>query len=54
MGIKRHPPEEIVTKLRQVEVLVGCPSSYKSEVITDFAFLGRPPRFAATYQAVFA
>ena len=23
MGIKRHSPEEIVTKLRQVEVLVG-------------------------------
>ena len=23
MGIKRHRPEEIVTKLRQVEVLVG-------------------------------
>jgi len=23
MGIKRHQPEEIVTKLRQVEVLVG-------------------------------
>ena len=23
MGIKRHTPEEIVTKLRQVEVLVG-------------------------------
>ena len=23
MGIKRHNPEEIVTKLRQVEVLVG-------------------------------
>ena len=23
MGIKRHKPEEMVTKLRQVEVLVG-------------------------------
>ena len=23
MGIKRHKPEEIVTKLRQVEVLAG-------------------------------
>ena len=23
MGIKRHKPEEIVTKLRQVDVLVG-------------------------------
>ena len=23
MGIKRHSPEEIVTKLRQVEVLAG-------------------------------
>jgi putative transposase len=23
MGVKRHRPEEIVTKLRQVEVLVG-------------------------------
>ena len=23
MGIKRHRPEEIVTKLRQVEVLIG-------------------------------
>ena len=23
MGIRRHKPEEIVTKLRQVEVLVG-------------------------------
>ena len=23
MGIKRHRPEEVVTKLRQVEVLVG-------------------------------
>ena len=23
MGIKRHKPEEVVTKLRQVEVLVG-------------------------------
>ena len=23
MGIKRHTPEEIVTKLRQVEVLTG-------------------------------
>jgi hypothetical protein len=23
MGIKRHKPEEIVTKLRQVELLVG-------------------------------
>ena len=23
MGIKRHKPEEFVTKLRQVEVLVG-------------------------------
>ena len=23
MGIKRHNPEEIVTKLRQVDVLVG-------------------------------
>ena len=23
MGIKRHQPEEIVTKLRQVEVLIG-------------------------------
>ena len=23
MGVKRHKPEEIVTKLRQVEVLVG-------------------------------
>ena len=23
MGLKRHKPEEIVTKLRQVEVLVG-------------------------------
>ena len=23
MGIKRHRPEEIVTKLRQVDVLVG-------------------------------
>ena len=23
MGIKRHSPEEVVTKLRQVEVLVG-------------------------------
>ena len=23
MGIKRHKPEEIVTQLRQVEVLVG-------------------------------
>ena len=23
MGIKRHRPEEIVTKLRQVEVIVG-------------------------------
>ena len=23
MGIKRHTPEEIVTKLRQVEVLIG-------------------------------
>ena len=23
MGIKRHPPEEIVTKLRRVEVLAG-------------------------------
>ena len=23
MGIKRHKPEEIVTKLRQVEVFVG-------------------------------
>jgi putative transposase len=23
MGTKRHKPEEIVTKLRQVEVLVG-------------------------------
>ena len=23
MGIKRHQPKEIVTKLRQVEVLVG-------------------------------
>lgn len=23
MGIKRHKPEEIVTKLRQVEVLIG-------------------------------
>jgi putative transposase len=23
MGIKRHRPEEIITKLRQVEVLVG-------------------------------
>jgi hypothetical protein len=25
MGIKRYRPEEIVTKLRQVEVLVGQP-----------------------------
>ena len=25
MGIKRHKPEEIVTKLRQVEVLVDEP-----------------------------
>ena len=23
MGIKRHKPEEIVTKLRQIQVLVG-------------------------------
>ena len=23
MGIKRHKPEEIVTKLRQVEILAG-------------------------------
>jgi hypothetical protein len=23
MGIKRHKPEEIVTKLRQIDVLVG-------------------------------
>jgi hypothetical protein len=24
MSTKRHKPEEIVAKLRQVEVLVGC------------------------------
>ncbi len=25
MGQKRHKPEEIVAKLRQVDVLVACP-----------------------------
>ena len=29
MGIKRHTPEEIVTKLRQVEVLVGHALTFK-------------------------
>lgn len=28
MGIKRHKPEEIVTKLRQVEVLCGQPVEF--------------------------
>ena len=28
MGIKRYKPEEIVTKLRQVEVLVGQGMAY--------------------------
>ena len=37
MGIKRHTPEEIVTKLRQVEVLVGrCIRSLEViEVLSD-------------------
>ena len=37
MGIKRHTPEEIVTKLRQVEVLVGrCLRSLEViEVLSD-------------------
>ena len=28
MATKRHKPEEVVTKLRQVEVLAGQPSSH--------------------------
>ena len=35
MGIKRHKPEEIVTKLRQVEVLVGCLTSAPMGRIED-------------------
>lgn len=37
MGIKRHTPEEIVTKLRQVEVLIGrCLRSLEViEVLSD-------------------
>ena len=39
MGIKGHKPEEIVTKLRQVEVLVGhgvaCIDAIKEVQITN-------------------
>ncbi len=34
MGIKRHKPEEIVTKLRQVEVLAGQGMARLISVIT--------------------
>ena len=42
MGVKRHKPEEIVTKLRQVEVLAG----------QDVAFLNivKPYRRAKVFQ----
>ena len=33
MGIKRHKPEEIVTKLRQVEVLCGQGTDKLTEVL---------------------
>ena len=41
MGIKRHKPEEIVTKLRQVEVLCGGTDKltevlYKSGIFSLF------------------
>ena len=42
MGIKRHRPKEIVTKLRQVEVLVGqgmaCIDAIREIQITEQTF----------------
>ena len=45
MGIKRHTPEEIVTKLRQVEVLIGrCLRSLEViEVLSDAMLFHRIP-----------
>ena len=41
MGIKRHKPEEIVTKLRQVEVLVGQGMA-RIEAIRQISIAERP------------
>ncbi len=51
MGIKRHRPEEIVTKLRQVEVLIGrCLRSLEViDVLSDaMLFHGIPDIVAET------
>jgi len=46
MGIKRHKPEEIVTKLRQVEVLSDNGSAYTAKETRIFARqLGLKPCF---------
>ena len=44
MGIKRHRPEGIVTKLRQVEVLVGqgmaCVDTIREVRVTEQTYNG--------------
>ena len=50
MAIKRHKPEEIVTKLRQVEVLVGQGvariDAIREVQITEQTFYREPVGFA--------
>ena len=48
MGIKRHTPEEIVTKLRQVEVLIGrCLRSLEViEVLSDAMLFHGIPEYS--------
>jgi hypothetical protein len=43
MGIKHHKPEEIVTKLRQVEVLCG---QGMPRIVTDVSTYGTDLRFS--------
>lgn len=45
MGLKRHKPEEIFTKLRQVEVLAGQGHQFKPKDSTKRGgYLGRRPQ----------
>ena len=49
MGIKRHTPEEIVAKLRQVEVLVGQGIA-RNDAIRQIS-IARISRSSAAYRA---
>lgn len=50
MANKRHKPEEIVTKLRQVEVLVGQGMA-RVDAIRGFALPSRPTTAGASSMA---